>query len=48
LLEQALRYKSDVDVLFIILINSDPNHVAEIEKHIKQGFEEGTVELISM
>ncbi|MEW8022334.1 MAG: hypothetical protein AB2777_16770 [Candidatus Thiodiazotropha endolucinida] len=48
LLGQTLRYKDSVDVIFVILINCNPNHVAEIEKSLQHNFEEDTVELITM
>lgn len=48
LLGQVLRYRSDVEVLFLVLIDSNPNLFAEIEKQITENFDEDTVEIIAL
>ena len=48
LLGQALRYSSEVDVLFILLINCEPNHLSEIDKYISLNFDQNKIEIIAI
>lgn len=47
LLGQIIRYTSDVKALFVVLVDSDPNQLAEIEKLLEEKFEGDNVELIA-
>lgn len=48
LLGQVLRYKSDVKAVFLVLIDSEPNLFAEIEKQVSMNFDEDTVEIVAL
>ncbi len=46
LIGQIVMYKKDVKALFVVLIDPDPNQLAELEQVVEESFEEENVDVM--